>query len=246
MRPALLVFVLSIVLLEVPGAHERVVAPYSGLETRNLLVQTVRSDGPNAASGIQPGDEVLAIDGERLRNHAQYQYLVASNRAFAAQDFEIRRDDVVLHSTVHYAKTPRATLLERVGLLLLALAFLSVGMWVYLRRPDTLGALFAANTSILAYFLTDRPASASAVLQLAGEIAGDAFVLVSCTSSCAFRTGVRAKACAARPPRGSTCPACCSPRSAHFSPCAASRSGRRTKPRKPFCSPRRRCTSPCT
>ena len=177
MRPALLVFVLSIVLLEVPGARERVVAPYSGLEMRNLLVQTVRTDGPNAGS-ILPGDEILAINGERLRNYAHYQYLVASNRSFAAQDFELRRDHVVLHESVHYTKAPRAVLLDRAGLLLLALAFLAVGLWVYLRRPDTLGALFATNTSILAYFLTDRPASASPLLQLAGEIAGDAFVLV--------------------------------------------------------------------
>ena len=177
LRPALLVFVLSIVLLEVPGARERVTGPYSGLEMRNLLVQTVREDSPNAAA-IHPGDEILAVNGERLRNYAHYQYLVANNHAFAAQDFELRRDGVVLHQTVHYARVPRSDLLERAGLLLLALAFLSVGMWVYLRRPDTLGALFAANTSILAFFLTDRPASASPLLQLAGEISGDAFVLV--------------------------------------------------------------------
>jgi sigma-B regulation protein RsbU (phosphoserine phosphatase) len=177
MRPALLIFVLSILLLEVPGAHERVVGPYSGLEMRNLLVQTVRADGPNAQA-VQPGDEILAVNGERLRNYAHYQYLVASNHAFESQDFELRRDHVVLHETVHYTRAPRTQLLERAGLLLLALAFLAVGLWVYLRRPDTLGALFAANTSILAYFLTDRPASASPLLQLAGEIAGDAFVLV--------------------------------------------------------------------
>jgi sigma-B regulation protein RsbU (phosphoserine phosphatase) len=177
MRPLLLVFVLSIVMLEVPGARERVMAPYSGLEMRNLLVQAVNTDGPNAAV-VRPDDEILAIDGQRLRNYAHYQHVVASNRAFATQDYELRRDDVVLHQAVHYIRAPRAVLLERAGLLLLALAFISVGMWVYLRRPDTLGALFAANTSILAYFLTDRPASASAFLQLAGEITGDAFVLV--------------------------------------------------------------------
>lgn len=178
MRPALLVFVLSILLLEVPGGRERIVAPYSGLETRNLDVQNVRVDGPNVASDIRPGDELVSVNGERLRNHAHYQYLVASNHAFRDQDVQLRRDGVALHATVHYARAPRASLLERAGLLVLALAFLSVGMWVYLQRPDTLGALFATNTSILAYFLTDRPASASAFLQLAGEMSGDAFVLV--------------------------------------------------------------------
>ena len=47
MRPALLVFVLSILLLEIPGAHERITAPFSGIETQNLTVQNVRADGPN-------------------------------------------------------------------------------------------------------------------------------------------------------------------------------------------------------
>jgi len=178
MRPALLVFVLSLLLLEIPGGRERIVAPYSGLETRNLYVQNVRADGPNIESDVRPGDELVSVNGEPLRNHAHYQYLVARNHAFRDQDVQLRRDGVALHASVRYARTPRALLLERAGLLMLALAFLTVGMWVYLRRPDTLGALFATNTSILAYFLTDRPASASAFLQLAGEIAGDAFVLV--------------------------------------------------------------------
>lgn len=178
MRPALLVFVLSILLLEIPGAHERIAAPFSGIETQNFTVQNVRTDGPNVEAGIRAGDALVAVNGERLRNLAHYQYLVASNRAFAPQDFELRRDGVSLHATVHYARAPRSLLVERAGLLLLALAFLGVGLWVYLRRPDTLGALFAANSSILAYLLTDRPASAIPALQLAGEIAGDAFVLI--------------------------------------------------------------------
>jgi hypothetical protein len=178
MRPALLVFVLSVLLLEIPGARERIVAPYSGLETRNLTVENVNADGPNTGTNVQSGDELVAVNGERIRNHAHYQYLVASNHAFTAQEYELRRNGVVMHATVRYSRVPRSLLVERAGLLLLALAFLTVGLWVYLRRPDTLGALFAANTSIFAYFLTDRPASASAFLQLAGEISGDAFVLV--------------------------------------------------------------------
>src|SRR5262245_51963318 len=143
MRPVLLVFVLSILLLEVPGAHERITAPFSGIETQNLTVQNVRADGPNVDAGIRSGDALVAVNGERLRNLAHYQYLVASNRDFTAQDFELRRDGVSLHATVHYVRAPRSLLVERAGLLLLALAFLGVGLWVFLRRPDTLGALFA-------------------------------------------------------------------------------------------------------
>lgn len=178
MRPVLLVFVVAIILLEFPGAREQMVAPYSGLQTRNLTVQNVVSDGPNRDSGIRPGDEVLAVDGERLRNRGHYQYLVAANRAFTPHDYELGRDGVTIHATVHYTRPPRALLLERAGLLVQALAFLALGVWVCLRRPDALGALFAINTSILAYFLTNRPAAASPFLQLAGEIAGDAIILL--------------------------------------------------------------------
>ncbi|HET6348277.1 MAG TPA: SpoIIE family protein phosphatase [Candidatus Krumholzibacteria bacterium] len=178
MRPVLLLFALSILVLEFPGARERVMSPYSGIETRNLYVQNIHATGPNAGSGIRPGDELVAVNGERLRNRAHYQYLVDSNHAFTPHDYEVRRNGALLHATVHYTRQPRSLLLERAALLILALAFLVLGVWVYLRRPDTLGALFAANTTILAYFLTDRPTAAGALVQLAGEMAGDAIILV--------------------------------------------------------------------
>lgn len=178
MRPILLLFALSIIVLEFPGARERLVTPYSGIQMRNLEVQSVDEDGPNAGSGIRPGDEIIAVNGERVRNRAHYSHLVAANHAFAPHDYTLRRDGVVLHADVHYARSPRGLLLERAGLLLLALAFLGLGVWVYLRRQDTLGVLFAMNTSMLAYFLTDRPTPAGSLLQLAGEITGDAIILL--------------------------------------------------------------------
>ena len=177
LRPILLVFVLSIVVLEFPGARERMFAPYSGIETRNLHVQNVRADGPNAAANLLPGDEVVAIDGERVRNRAHYQRLVVANRSFAPQSFQLRRQGAIVQATVLYAAIPRLLVLERVALLLLAIAFLAVGLWVYLRRPDVLGTLFAVNTSILAFFLTDRPSAASPLLQITGEILADAVIL---------------------------------------------------------------------
>ena len=178
MRPVLLVFVLSIIVLEFPGARERMATPYSGIQTRNLYVQNVRSDGPNTGAGIRSGDELYAVDGERLRNRAHYNYVVAKNRAFRPHTYELRRDGVSVEATVAYTRPPRVVLLERAGLLLQALGFLGLGLWVYLRRQDTLGVLFALNTSILAFFLTDRPATASPLLQLSGEIVGDAIILL--------------------------------------------------------------------
>ncbi len=177
-RPLLLVFVLAIVILEFPGLRERLETPYSGIQTRNLVVQSVATDGPNAAVDILPGDEIVAIDGRRLRNRAHYQNIVATDHGFAPQTFEIRRGDVARRVTVRYEHLPRGLMLERLVLLLLATAFLGVGLWVYLRRADALGALFAVNSTILAVFLTDRPSTASPAWQLGGELMGDAILLL--------------------------------------------------------------------
>jgi sigma-B regulation protein RsbU (phosphoserine phosphatase) len=67
---------------------------------------------------------------------------------------------------------------ERVVLMLLAVSFLVVGLWVYFRRSDVLGTLFAFNSAILASFLTDGPSTGTPALQLAGEVIGDAVILL--------------------------------------------------------------------
>ncbi len=176
-RPLLFVFVVATVVLAFPGARERFQSPYSGIQLRNLAVQSVSAKGPNAGSDLRPGDELYTIDGERLRNGVHYQHLVASNRAFLPQTYEIRRHGVVLSMLVEYQPIPRFLAAERVVLMILALAFLVVGLWVYFRRSDVLGTLFAFNSAILASFLTDGPSTGNPALQLAGEIVGDAVML---------------------------------------------------------------------
>ncbi|HEX5132262.1 MAG TPA: SpoIIE family protein phosphatase [Candidatus Krumholzibacteria bacterium] len=178
LRPLLLIFVLAIVVLEFPGARERLESPYSGIQTRNLVVQGVRPDGPNAGTGIQPGDEIVAIDGTALRNRAHYQNIVASNHTFRPQVYDLRRGGDHTRATIRYEPLPRPLLLERAALLILAAMFLGVGLWVYLRRADAVGALFAVNSTLLAIFLTDRPSSASYAWQLGGELIADALILL--------------------------------------------------------------------
>ncbi len=177
-RVVLFVFVLATVVLAFPGARERFQSPYSGIQARNLVVQSVRADGPNVNSDLRPGDELYAIDGERVRNGAHYQHVVAANRAFRPQSYEVRRHGVVLQTSIEYQPLPRVMAAERVVLIVLALAFLVVGLWVYFRRSDVLGTLFAFNSAILASFLTDGPSTSSPALQITGEILGDAVILV--------------------------------------------------------------------
>jgi len=178
LRPVLWLFVLGIVVLAFPGMAERWRAPWSGIVTRNLVVQQVRDNGPAADAGIQPGDVILAVDGERLRNRGHYQHLVAQNQAYSPQVYTVARAGAEVQRTVTYTRSPAILTLERVVLLVLAAAFLAVGLWVYVRRSDELGTLFAVNTSMLAFFLTDRPSSGTPALQLAGEWMGDAVILL--------------------------------------------------------------------
>jgi sigma-B regulation protein RsbU (phosphoserine phosphatase) len=177
-RPTLLLFLLGIVILEFPGLRERWSAPYSGIETRNLVVQRVAGDGPNASADIQPGDVIVAVDGERLRNRAHYQSTVTRNAARVPQTYELHRHGVALRETVRYAAVPRNLLLERMVLLVTAIAFLAVGLGVFVRRTDVLGTLFAVSSWMLAFFLTDRPSTESMAFQLGGELFWDAVFLL--------------------------------------------------------------------
>jgi sigma-B regulation protein RsbU (phosphoserine phosphatase) len=176
-RALLFVFVLTTVVLAFPGARERFQSPYSGIQSRNLVLQSVAADGPNAGADLRPGDELYAIDGERLRNGAHYQHVVASNTSFEPQTYEIRRHGAVLRVPVAYRAIPRFHAAERLVLIVLAMAFLIVGLWVYFRRSDALGTLFAFNSAILASFLTDGPSTGNPTLQIASELLGDAIIL---------------------------------------------------------------------
>ena len=176
-RPLLFVIVIATVVLGVPGARERFRSPYSGIQARNLVIQSVRMDGLNADADLRAGDEIYAIDGERLRNAAHYEHVVAANRAFHPQSYEIRRAGVAVNVPIEYQPIPHRLAAERVVLITLAIAFLAVGLSVYFRRPDIIGTLFAFNSALLAALLTDGPSTASPVLQLVSELASDAVTL---------------------------------------------------------------------
>ncbi len=176
-RPLLFIIVIATIALAFPGARERFRSPYSGIQSRNLVIQSVRADGLNADANLRPGDELYAIDGERLRNGVHYEHVVASNRSFRAQSYDIRRHGVVLKIPVEYQPIPRRLAAERVVLILLAIAFLSVGLSVVFRRPDMIGTLFAFNSVLLAALLTDGPSTASPIMQLGSELVSDAVTL---------------------------------------------------------------------
>jgi len=176
-RAALFLFVLSIVVLEFPGAREILETPYSGILTRNLRIQAVAHDGPNAGVDLAPGDRIVSIDGERIRNHHHYTWVLASNPSMQPQSYRLERAGARMDQEVQYTPLPRFVATRQFAFLLVAFAFLMVGLWVYMRRPDRLGSTFAAVCAMLAFLLTDRPSSGTPALQLSGELIYDAVIL---------------------------------------------------------------------
>ena len=177
-RIALLVFILSIIVLEFPGARDLIRPPYSGIATLNLLVQNVASDGPNNDGAILPDDEIVAVDGQRVRNFNHLRYLVSLNTGFAPQTYTLRRGDEMRTATVNYAPLPLSIIYRRLAFLLVGFTFLMMALLVLARRGDRVGTLFALTCAILAFFLTDRPIFHAAWLQLAGEFLEDALILM--------------------------------------------------------------------
>lgn len=174
-RALLFVFVATVVLLQIPGAREQLATPEPGIHMRNLVVQSIGVGSPNVARDIAPGDVIFAVAGQRIRNHIHYQNILARNRTGEPLPFTLMRSGEKIEVLVDF-DPPRVEFRD-VAYPLVAFFFLLVGLWVYLRRPDALGSLFAANCAMLASFLTHRPSTSLPALQLAGEMAHDAVIL---------------------------------------------------------------------
>jgi sigma-B regulation protein RsbU (phosphoserine phosphatase) len=170
-------FLLFILILEFPGAAELLHSPDPGIDTQNLVIQRVRETGPNGDNDLRPADLIFSVGGERIRNQFHYLNVISGNEQFAPMEYVVVRDGSRVAVEVLFGPVTGRRQIQFLGSLILALAFLLVGTWVYLRRPDALGSLFALNCAILASFLTHRPSVSSPALQMGGELFHDAVML---------------------------------------------------------------------
>ncbi|MBR4615772.1 MAG: PDZ domain-containing protein, partial [Kiritimatiellae bacterium] len=103
---------------KVQATHEPLDGEFEGVGIEfailsdTLTVQSVIGGGPAEASGLRPGDKIVAIDGEsvagigltnddvraRLRGPKGSQVVVTVKRGDFVQDFNIRRDKIPLES----------------------------------------------------------------------------------------------------------------------------------------------------
>jgi sigma-B regulation protein RsbU (phosphoserine phosphatase) len=177
-RLVFLLFIVAIIVLEFPGARSFIESPYSGIETKNLVVQRVRDDGPNADKDLRFRDEIVRVDGERVRNVNHLRYLTHANNNISQQQYTLSRDGEIIEIQIDYSPVPDNRVREKFAFLIVAFTFLLVGGFVYIRRSDLLGGLFSLNCSLIAYLLTDRPAVASPYLQLFGELFHDLVIVL--------------------------------------------------------------------
>jgi len=177
-RVCLLLFILSILVFEFPGIRDLVDNPYSGIVTRDLVVQNINKNGPNSSGGIAFGDKIFSIDGEVVRNYNHYRYIIAKNSAKSTQKYVFIREQKKKEISVAYTTIPSNFVKRKFKLLLVAFTFLLIGIFVYMRRADILGALFSLNCTIIAFFLTDRPVVPYPSLHLFGELFHDAVILI--------------------------------------------------------------------
>jgi sigma-B regulation protein RsbU (phosphoserine phosphatase) len=171
------VFVLAIVVLEFPGVDELTKSPDAGIDTRNLVIQGVREDSPNHGKDIRRGDEIYAVAGQRIRNYYHYRSVLNADKSFAPLEYDLVRDGRHVKTIVEFDHIPQRQLVRHFAVLLVALSLLVLGTWVYLRRPDLLGSLFAVNCAVLAFLFTHRPSASHPALQLTGELVHDAVML---------------------------------------------------------------------
>lgn len=161
------------VALQLVGMRDFVRSPRTGIQHSNLVVRSVERDGPNASSGILPGDRILRVDGARVRNVNHYEWLLTADRSFAPLPFDLARGDSIFTTEVRRAPQPIGRVSERLSMTIVGLTYVLVGLVVAWKRPDILGSLFAASCYIFSFLVTARPVTSSPLSHIAGELGYD-------------------------------------------------------------------------
>ncbi len=131
--------------------------PDLGLAVHRLEIRAVDPGGPAAATGLQPGDRVVALDGEPLVDMIDWHTARAGRYDLAPRHLTVQRGDQ--RSTVAVAPQPpsHAHMVYGLSIWLAGLAFLMIGTWVFARRHDAVARNFFWLCVIFAFFLCDVP-----------------------------------------------------------------------------------------
>ena len=152
--------------------------PFTGyVLSPDRVVTLVRENSPAAAAGIKVGDTVAKIDGIAV---ADFGSLVAQPRPAINSNgsVTVKRGTTEETLTLKYGSQPMVDLIANFGAATLTgLAFLILGLLVYVKNPTRLSTMFCSLSLLFAVVLFNTPDLASSVLRRLA--AGATFFLIA-------------------------------------------------------------------
>jgi hypothetical protein len=145
------------------GAMEITKASYTGytISADNVVTQ-VRAGSPAEAAGVRVGDKVTKIDDYAVESVAGF-YERGRPAVGSAGSLTVMRDGAEQTLTFNYAAQPTSDMLATSGAgALIGLAYLILGLLVYLKNPTRLGTIFCALSMMLALLYLPGPYFAAA------------------------------------------------------------------------------------
>jgi hypothetical protein len=145
------------------GAMEITKASYTGytISPDNVVTQ-VRAGSPAETAGVLVGDKVTKIDGYAVESVAGF-YERGRAAVGGAGSLTVMRDGAEQTLTFNYAAQPTSDMLATSGAgALIGLAYLILGLMVYLRNPTRLSTIFCALSLMLALLYLPGPYFAAA------------------------------------------------------------------------------------
>jgi hypothetical protein len=145
------------------GAMEITKVSYTGytISPDNVVTQ-VRAGSPAEAGGVLVGDKVTKIDGYAVESVAGF-YERGRPAVGSSGSLTVMRDGAEQTLPFNYAAQPTSDMLATSGVnALIGLAFLIMGLMVYLKNPTRLSTIFCALSLMLALLYFPGPYFAAA------------------------------------------------------------------------------------
>jgi two-component system, NarL family, sensor histidine kinase ComP len=133
-RPFLLfAFIALLVMIYVTGQH--LTRPYPGFvfHWESGIVSSVDPSGPAAQAGVEPGDSIIALDGQPVRNVGNF---YSDHRAGDVLPLTALRDREPYTTNLKLTALPAGILITNFTLIVLGLTFWILGVGVYWRHED--------------------------------------------------------------------------------------------------------------
>jgi sigma-B regulation protein RsbU (phosphoserine phosphatase) len=151
------VLAVGVGLIQLLGIHGTYRQPFTGMAQMNFLVARVDPGGPAEKAGIKAGDMIAQVDGTPTSR----QYLCRRTLETAAVgetlELSLLRDGTALSVSLELLAPPRGVALQRISLSVVSVAFLLLGLVLFLRRTDRLGLMFYLLCSAFAVLLAPSP-----------------------------------------------------------------------------------------